>query len=180
MSGSHPLDLFQCPLNVEPLEGDLKRLSFSTEKLFSKMPLVLLKQEASPSSTDEELVTTGVGDGVSISGESIDHDHEACGNETMDIYYQGMIQTYPGDALLLANYARFLKEVRGDGLKAEEYCERAILTSGGDGNVLSMYGGLVWSNHGDGARAQTYFDRALQSSPDDCYVMASYARFLWE
>jgi hypothetical protein len=33
------------------------------------------------------------------------------GSESMDGYYQKMIGAYPGDALLLGNYARFLKEV---------------------------------------------------------------------
>ncbi|VVB10692.1 unnamed protein product [Arabis nemorensis] len=91
-------------------------------------------------------------------------------------FYQGgsnggfgeMIQRYPGDSLLLANYARFLKEVKGDERKAEEYCERAMLSDNGrDGEMLSMYGDLIWKNHGDGARAQSYFDQAVQSSPHD-------------
>jgi hypothetical protein len=33
------------------------------------------------------------------------------GSESVDGYYQKMIEAYPGDALLLGNYARFLKEV---------------------------------------------------------------------
>ena len=33
------------------------------------------------------------------------------GSESVDGYYQKMIGAYPGDALLLGNYARFLKEV---------------------------------------------------------------------
>ncbi|KAJ4913707.1 Tetratricopeptide repeat (TPR)-like superfamily protein [Raphanus sativus] len=103
------------------------------------------------------------------------------GGGSVDGYYEEMIQRYPGDALLLANYARFLKEVKGDERKAEEYCERAMLSEDGrDGEMLSMYGGLIWKNHGDGVRAQSYFDQAVQSSPDDCHVLASYARFLWD
>ena len=54
-------------------------------------------------------------------------------------------------------------------MKAEEYCERAVLVKPDDGEILSMYGDLIWSNHGDGARAQSYFDRAVQASPDDWY-----------
>ncbi|CAA7025422.1 unnamed protein product [Microthlaspi erraticum] len=103
------------------------------------------------------------------------------GGGSVDGYYEEMIQRYPGDALLLANYARFLKEVKGDERKAEEYCERAMLSENGrDGEMLSMYGDLIWKNHGDGVRAQSYFDQAVQSSPDDCNVLASYARFLWD
>ncbi|WCJ30294.1 Tetratricopeptide repeat (TPR)-like superfamily protein [Euphorbia peplus] len=102
------------------------------------------------------------------------------GNQQMDEYYERMIKLYPGDALLLANYAKFLKEIRGDNMKAEEVCERAILANQDDGDVLSMYGDLIWKNHKDGDRANTYFDQAVQSSPHDCYVLASYARFLWD
>ncbi|XP_065850100.1 uncharacterized protein [Euphorbia lathyris] len=102
------------------------------------------------------------------------------GNQQMDEYYERMIKLYPGDALLLANYAKFLKEVRGNNMKAEEVCERAILANKDDGDVLSMYGDLIWKNHKDSDRALTYFDQAVQSSPHDCYVLASYARFLWD
>ncbi|CAH2077244.1 unnamed protein product [Thlaspi arvense] len=103
------------------------------------------------------------------------------GGGSVDGYYEEMIQRYPGDALLLANYARFLREVKGDERKAEEYCERAMLTEDGrDGEMLSMYGDLIWKNHGDGVRAQSYFDQAVESSPHDCHVLASYARFLWD
>jgi hypothetical protein len=95
------------------------------------------------------------------------------GGGSVDGYYEEMIQRYPGDTLLLSNYARFLKEVKGDGRKAEEYCERAMLSeSGRDGELLSMYGDLIWKNHGDGVRAQSYYDQAVQSSPDDCNVLA--------
>lgn len=33
------------------------------------------------------------------------------GRDKIDFYYQNMIETYPCDALLLGNYAKFLKEV---------------------------------------------------------------------
>ncbi|KAK3438159.1 hypothetical protein EUGRSUZ_C02775 [Eucalyptus grandis] len=109
------------------------------------------------------------------------------GRESLDGYYQRMIKAHPGDALLLGNYARFLKEVQRDAEKAEEYCERAILAkrrddepTDGDGDVLSLYGDLIWTTHKDGPRAQSYFDQAVQSAPGDCYVLASYARFLWD
>lgn len=109
------------------------------------------------------------------------------GRESLDGYYQRMIEAHPGDALLLGNYARFLKEVQRDAEKAEEYCERAILAkrrddepTDGDGDVLSLYGDLIWTTHKDGPRAQSYFDQAVQSAPGDCYVLASYARFLWD
>ncbi|KAF5725831.1 hypothetical protein HS088_TW23G00561 [Tripterygium wilfordii] len=117
----------------------------------------------------------GGGGGGSDRGDSSNN-----GNDSMDSYYQRMIEANPSNGLLLGNYARFLKEIRGDFEKAEEYCARAILASPNDGEFLSLYGDLVWQIHKDPVRAETYFDRAVKASPDDCYAMASYARFLWD
>ncbi|KDP33593.1 hypothetical protein JCGZ_07164 [Jatropha curcas] len=136
---------------------------------------------------EEERMVSDGGDGLGNGGGSGGAGTRNAGDgfwdlshERMDNYYQIMIETYPGDALLLANYAKFLKEVRGDNVKAEKVCEKALMANARDGDVLSMYGDLIWNNHKDNARAQTYFDEAVQSSPDDCYVLASYARFLWD
>ncbi|KAG6429966.1 hypothetical protein SASPL_108024 [Salvia splendens] len=113
------------------------------------------------------------------------------GRESTDVYYEMMIQANPGNALLLANYARFLKE--GRLVKAEEYCGRAILANPSDGNVLSLYADLY------GRRKETLFEprpiliKLSKLTPmigEDmiltfllfmcCYVLASYARFLWD
>ncbi|XP_010050023.2 E3 ubiquitin-protein ligase ARIH1 [Eucalyptus grandis] len=102
------------------------------------------------------------------------------GKEGTDSYYKRMIEADPGNALVLGNYARFLKEVRGDFENAEVYCTRAILANPKDGNVLSMYADLIWQSHRDPERAENYFDQAVKAAPDDCYVMASYAHFLWD
>ncbi|XP_010520575.1 PREDICTED: uncharacterized protein LOC104799641 [Tarenaya hassleriana] len=144
---------------------------------------------AAPEEGYEVLVGTGAGgkiydgDGGSNGGDgdggcgSWDPNH---GNDVIEAHYQKLIAANPGNALLLSNYAKFLKEVRGDLLKAEEYCGRAILANPKDGDVLSMYGELIWQSHGDSSRAETYFHQAVKAAPDDCYVHASYARFLWD
>ncbi|GAB4842079.1 hypothetical protein Ancab_012039 [Ancistrocladus abbreviatus] len=128
---------------------------------------------------DGVLSTLVGGDGCGIDGGRI------CGGDGggqggTDAYYQKMIEANPGNALLLLNYARFLKEVRGDLEKAEYYCGRAILENQNDGNALSLYADIIWEARRDAGRAESYFDQAVKSSPGDCYVMASYARFLWE
>ncbi|XP_022143958.1 uncharacterized protein LOC111013740 [Momordica charantia] len=102
------------------------------------------------------------------------------GSKSTDAYYQRMIEANPNNALLLGNYAKFLKEVHGDFAKAEEFCGRAILADPNDANVLSLYADLIWCTQKDAQRAETYFDQAIKTSPDDCYLLASYARFLWD
>ncbi|GAB4832855.1 hypothetical protein Ancab_006870 [Ancistrocladus abbreviatus] len=102
------------------------------------------------------------------------------GDGNTDAYYQKMIEANPGNSLLLGNYARYLKEVKGEFDKAEEYCGRAILANPNDGNLLSLYADLIWQGQKDALRAESYFDQAVKASPDDCYVLASYARFLWD
>ncbi|KAL9323189.1 hypothetical protein ACSQ67_011242 [Phaseolus vulgaris] len=102
------------------------------------------------------------------------------GRDWTDAYYQNMIEANPNNALLLGNYAKFLKEVRGDYPKAGEYLERAILANPGDANVLSLYADLIWQTEKNADRAEGYFDQAVKSAPDDCYVLASYAKFLWD
>ncbi|KAG7014137.1 hypothetical protein SDJN02_24310 [Cucurbita argyrosperma subsp. argyrosperma] len=101
------------------------------------------------------------------------------GSNSTDAYYQKMIEANPNNALLLGNYAKFLKEVHGDFSKAEEFCGRAILADPNDANILSLYADLIWHTQKDAQRAESYFDQAVKSSPDDCYLLASYAQFLW-
>ncbi|CAI9785017.1 unnamed protein product [Fraxinus pennsylvanica] len=91
-----------------------------------------------------------------------------------------MIEANPSNSLLLANYAKFLKEVKGDFAKTEEYCGMAILADPSDGSVLSLYVDLIWQTKKDDARAEAYFDRAIKTDPNDCYVLDSYASFLWD
>ncbi|KAJ0987884.1 hypothetical protein J5N97_006240 [Dioscorea zingiberensis] len=91
-----------------------------------------------------------------------------------------MIQANPGNSLVLGNYAKFLKEVREDLVKAKEYCERALVANPRDGTVLALYADLIWQSNRDAQRAELYFDQAVQAAPQDSYIMASYARFLWD
>ncbi|CAI9113986.1 OLC1v1037446C1 [Oldenlandia corymbosa var. corymbosa] len=106
------------------------------------------------------------GDGSGFGSDSQDS-NSWHGHDSTDAYYQKMIEANPGNSLLLANYAKFLKEVKGDLPKAEEYCGRAILANPSDANVLSLYADLIWQTQKNASRAQTYFDQAIQTDPND-------------
>ncbi|KAH6771870.1 hypothetical protein C2S51_010274 [Perilla frutescens var. frutescens] len=132
-----------------------------------------------------QAVPAGGGGGVGSRGSSGGggrgrDDGPGSGRGSTDAYYEMMIEANPGNPLFLANYAKFLKEDKGDFIRAEEFCERAVLANPSDGNVLSLYADLIWQTHKDAARAEAYFDQAVKTDPNDCYVLASYARFLWD
>ncbi|MBA0607279.1 hypothetical protein Godav_019610, partial [Gossypium davidsonii] len=78
-----------------------------------------------------------------------------------------MVEANPGNPLLLGNYAKFLKEIRGDYSRAEEYCGRAILANLDDGNLLAVYADLIWHNQNDIQRAKSYFEQAVKTAPND-------------
>ncbi|XP_059274750.1 uncharacterized protein LOC132029519 isoform X2 [Lycium ferocissimum] len=104
------------------------------------------------------------GGGGRICGGGDGSDH---GFESIEDYYQEMIKVDPNNLLFLGNYAKFLKEVKGDVVKAEEYCGRAIVANANDGDIFSLYGDLVWDAHKDADRADCYYNQAVKASPDD-------------
>ncbi|XP_042001328.1 uncharacterized protein LOC121791205 [Salvia splendens] len=76
-----------------------------------------------------------------------------------------MIDANPGNPLFLANYANYLKKVKADFTKAEQFYERATLANPADGNVLSHYADLLWQTHGDSARAEAYLIKLSKPTP---------------
>ncbi|XP_021806437.1 uncharacterized protein LOC110750412 [Prunus avium] len=191
--------------NVEEQEEELKPSSISssaTQRLFSSSGLgvkLMEDEDSAVGKEDDGLQTLVLGGGAGSNGGKIcggggsgkgpdggdgggsgffeSNNH---GSGSTDAYYQKMIQADPGNCLLLGNYAKFLKEVRGDYAKAEEYCGRAILANPNDANVLSLYADIIWKTQKDAERAENYYDQAVKTSPDDCFVLASYAEFLWD
>ncbi|KAL1199347.1 hypothetical protein V5N11_015732 [Cardamine amara subsp. amara] len=158
--------------------------TFLVERMFSSSGL---REKVGEDDRLETLVSGG-GGGMGSSGGKICTGGGVGGSgvdgggseDATDTYYKEMIDKNPRNSLLTGNYAKFLKEVKEDMKKAEEYCERAILGNTNDGNVLSLYADLILHNHGDRKRADSYFQQAVKMSPEDSFVQASYARFLWD
>ncbi|XP_076958905.1 uncharacterized protein LOC143634798 [Bidens hawaiensis] len=127
---------------------------------------------------------SGVGGGSGRDGDGFGSGSgESNGNNDQNrigAHYRKLLESNPNDPLVMRNYGKFLHEVEGDPVKAEEYYGRAILASPGDGELMSLYGKLIWDVHRDGERARYYFDQAISICPNDCTVMGSYAQFLWE
>ncbi|KAJ8763869.1 hypothetical protein K2173_003651 [Erythroxylum novogranatense] len=95
-------------------------------------------------------------------------------------YYDRMIKENPCSSLVLANYAKFLCQSKGDIVGAEEYYSRAVLADPKDGEIMSQYAQFLWEFHGDRRKALHYLERAVEATPEDSYVLAAYASFLWE
>ncbi|XP_054780584.1 uncharacterized protein LOC129288179 isoform X2 [Prosopis cineraria] len=151
---------------------------FSVRELFSCCGLDEVVMDADVRKKDGKVHTLVMGGG----GKGSDGGHGNLwdysegsnhGRENTNAYYQKMIKENPDNALLLGNYARFLKEVCEDYPKAEEYLERAILANPSDGNVLSLYADLIWQTQKSADRAEGYFDQAVKSAPDDCLQLCS-------
>ncbi|KAJ6296346.1 hypothetical protein OIU78_024235 [Salix suchowensis] len=190
-NSSHGYDSYE-RMKIAFSKNDLRDISVPTRKPSDKIfNGISVDQEADEKAEEKEsslesgLFFEGFGDGEKGEGDNgvlgaFGFRQSNKGIENTDVYYRTMIEANPGNPLFLRNYARFLKEVRLDFVKAEEYCGRAILADPNDGDVLSMYADLIWQSHKDASRAESYFDQAVKAAPDDCFVMASYARFLWD
>ncbi|KAM7254274.1 hypothetical protein ACFE04_031956 [Oxalis oulophora] len=166
-SSKHKKNLPLIPTSSCNNKQSTKSQPSSVERLFSNSRL------------GENLVESGGGGGGGFY-ENNNNGSESNKDNSIDDYYQKMIDADPNNPLLLGNYAKYLKEVKGDFSKAEKYCGRAILANPSDGDTLTLYGDIIWQTEKNSERAETYFDQAVQTSPDDCHVLASYARFLWD
>ncbi|RDX63533.1 hypothetical protein CR513_58024, partial [Mucuna pruriens] len=187
----------------DPQQKTCMKAKPSIQELFSNLGLdkgVLDGEESGAGKEDSRLQTSVMGGGMGSNGGWICggcngngrgsdgghgrgwgfHEGNDHGRDRMDAYYQNMIEANPTDALLLGNYANFLKEVYGDYPKAKEYLERAILATPDDGHILSLYAELIWQTEKNADRAEGYFDQAIRSAPENSYVVASYAKFLWD
>ncbi|XP_047162299.1 uncharacterized protein LOC124832203 isoform X2 [Vigna umbellata] len=66
------------------------------------------------------------------------------GRDWTDAYYQNMIEANPNNALLLGNYAKFLKETEKNADRAEGYFDQAVKSSPDDCYVLASYAKFLW------------------------------------
>lgn len=185
----------------DPQQITCMKAKSSIQELFSSLDLdhkgVMDHVGCGAGNRDSKLQTLAMGGGMGSNGGWIcggcngsgrgsdgrgwgSHEGNDHGRDKTDAYYQNLIEANPNDALLLGNYAKFLKEICGDYPKAKEYLGRAILANPDDSNILSLYAELIWQTEKDADRAEGYFDQAIKSSPDDSYVFASYANFLWD
>lgn len=176
---------FEARITEEEEDGLLEDENGGTLVL-KKKGLNLNKYERMRRVLEEEVEFSGggFGNGKNVGGGNgggggENEDEGNPGQTNMGDYYNQLLKANPGNPLILRNYGKYLHEVKGDMVKAEECYSRALLASPGDGEVLSLYGKLIWESSKDGKRADSYYSQAVQAAPEDCYVMGSYANFLW-
>ncbi|KAL0354796.1 UNVERIFIED_CONTAM: hypothetical protein Sradi_3926500 [Sesamum radiatum] len=87
------------------------------------------------------------------------------GSENTDAYYEMMIQANPGNPLLLANYAKFLKETQRDAARAETYFDQAVKTDPNDCYVLASYARFLWDVEDDEDDVKGEYGTQRTSSP---------------
>nr|ACU23958.1 unknown [Glycine max] len=171
----------------DPQQKTCMKAKSSIQELFSSLDLdkgLLDHEERGSGKKDSWLQTSVMGGGMGSDGGWICggcngsgrgsggghgkrwgfHEGNDHGRDRTEAYYQNMIEANPSDALLLGNYAKFLKEVRDDYPKSKEYLERAILANPDDGHILSLYAELIWQLEKDANRAEGYFDQAIKSA----------------
>lgn len=154
--------------------------ALSENNLSHPSPPILKQNSLPPPHDHHQKEDTNVADHEEEDGIKRGWDRKTESINATNSYYRKMLEADPRNSLLLGNYAKFLKEVRGDAIGARDYMERAIVENPSDGLLLSLYADLVWQTSKDARRAERYFERAIQAAPHDSHVLASYAHFLWE
>ncbi|KAI3988867.1 hypothetical protein MKX01_016438 [Papaver californicum] len=94
------------------------------------------------------------------------------------IYQQALLQE-PHNALLLANYAKFLHLVVHNHDRAEEYFKRAADIEPVDAELLSHYATFLWTVKKDIGAAEERYLEAIEADPGNMFHASSYANFLW-
>ncbi|KAI3945678.1 hypothetical protein MKW98_022952 [Papaver atlanticum] len=94
------------------------------------------------------------------------------------IYQQALLQE-PHNALLLANYAKFLHLVVHNHDRAEEYFKRAADIEPVDAELLSHYATFLWTVKKDIGEAEERYLEAIEADPGNMFHASSYANFLW-
>ncbi|KAI3906566.1 hypothetical protein MKW98_009474 [Papaver atlanticum] len=98
--------------------------------------------------------------------------------KTEHIYQQAILQE-PHNALLLANYAKFLHLVVHNHDRAEEYFKRAADIEPVDAELLSHYATFLWTVKKDIGAAEERYLEAIEADPGNMFHASSYANFLW-
>ncbi|KAL4368345.1 hypothetical protein GQ457_05G032060 [Hibiscus cannabinus] len=96
-----------------------------------------------------------------------------------DLVYQMCVAEEPDNALLLANYARFLHLVVKDYDRAEELYKRAIQADPQDSEALGLYADFLWQVRNDDGEAEEIYLEAMEVGQKNPFHASKYANFLW-
>ena len=95
-----------------------------------------------------------------------------------DKTYLNGIAKYNNSIPLLGNYANFLKNIRKDYDRAEEYYQKALEADPQQAINLGNYAIFLADNRKDYDRAEEYYQKALEADPQNANNLGNYANFL--
>jgi protein O-mannosyl-transferase len=98
--------------------------------------------------------------------------------EGADTIYVKGLQQFPGYAPLIGSYAIFLKNIRKDYNRAEEYYKKAIESDPKNAINLGNYANFLSDIRKDYNRAEEYYKKAIESDPKYAIHLGNYASFL--
>ena len=104
-------------------------------------------------------------------------DQQTSADET-DAKYGEALVALPNEAGLLGRYAIFLKNVRKDPVRADEFYRRAIVADPNNANTLGNYAVFLKNARKDPGRADEFYRRAIVADPNNANILGNYALFL--
>lgn len=93
--------------------------------------------------------------------------------------FRARLKENPKDPELLNNYGAYLKDIKRDAVRAEQYYRKALDQNPDHAAALNNLANALWER-GEQDEAQRLYERSVQVSPNNALFLVNYANFLTE